>query len=191
MYALLFMGDTHIPTRARRVPPQFLKVIEENEPYDAIFFTGDLESGEVLEWVNSIKARKHCIVEGNMDYLPLPQFCIVELGDCKIGVIHGHQVYPRGDKKRLGVLASRLDVDVLVNGHTHSPFVEARVINGKSILLLNPGSLTGVWSGGGGSLIPSMMIGVLEARSLKLDHFELYKGSLRRRIFNIELPCTS
>ena len=37
----------------------------------------------------------------------------------RIGLIHGHQVLPWGDHVALASVRRKLDVDILVSGHTH------------------------------------------------------------------------
>ncbi len=78
-------------------------------------------------------------VRGNMD-LPHPDVPlqrIVQLGDTKIGMIHGWGA-PDGIEKRVLGSFPTANLDVLVFGHSHLP-VCRRV---GSVLLLNPGSPT-------------------------------------------------
>ena len=44
---------------------------------------------------------------------------VVTIGGLRVGVCHGHQVVPWGDREALAILQRRLDCDVLVTGHTH------------------------------------------------------------------------
>lgn len=44
----------------------------------------------------------------------------VTIGDIRVGICHGHQVVPWGDKEALAILQRQLDVDILVTGHTHA-----------------------------------------------------------------------
>jgi hypothetical protein len=41
------------------------------------------------------------------------------LGGFRVGLCHGHQVVPWGDRDALAALQRQLDVDILVTGHTH------------------------------------------------------------------------
>ena len=45
------------------------------------------------------------------------------MGGFRIGLIHGHQVTPSGNIQALAQVQRRLDVDVLVSGHTHQQSV--------------------------------------------------------------------
>ncbi|MCD6113966.1 MAG: YfcE family phosphodiesterase [Thermoprotei archaeon] len=184
MLKLLIVGDTHIPTRAKSIPEIMLKIIDENKPYDYVFFTGDLVSESVLEFFKKL-GSKAFFVRGNMDYLSLPEYVVEEVNNIKMGLIHGDQVYPRGDVEGLLRIARNLKVNVLINGHTHY----LRIIAVDNVLLVNPGSLTGVWSGGYASMRPSMIIGyVEEPGKIRLVSYEVYGKKLKREesIFHLK-----
>jgi len=184
MVKVLITGDTHIPTRAKNIPNIMRKVIEENKPYYAVFFTGDLISENMLRFVKSLSKRTY-IVQGNMDYLRLPEELATEIADIKIGMIHGHQVYPRGNIEGLTRIAKEMNVQVLINGHTHY----AKIVQpyNKDIILVNPGSLTGVWSGGYASMRPSLIIGFFESDHVILKLYELYGNKLEIKEYNFTL----
>jgi len=167
---ILVIGDTHIPDRADAIPERLLSIIEEGVPWDLAVFTGDFTSDEILNWFRRLGRRAYYVM-GNMDYLPLPLKQVFELNGLKMGVYHGHGIYPRGDPRGLTRVASDMGVNLLFTGHTHSPFIKYGVT--RSILLVNPGSLTGVWGGGGGSMRPSMFI--IELRDQYKLHFKLYE----------------
>ncbi len=170
MVEILVIGDTHIPDRADHVPEKLMEIIEAGKPWEIVVFTGDLVGEEVFKWVRSL-GRKVYIVRGNMDYLPLPKTAVFEIEGFHIGVHHGDGVYPRGDTKGLTRIANELRVNILFTGHTHSPFIKHGLQ--PSILLVNPGSLTGVWGGGGGSMKPSMMTIEILGDNLRIQHYEL------------------
>lgn len=167
---LLVLGDTHIPDRALRVPVLLERVIESGKPWDIVVFTGDLTESSVASWVKSL-GRQVYIVRGNMDYLPLPKTAVFEVEDYRMGVHHGDGVYPRGDLLKLSKIASSIGVNVLFTGHTHSDFVG--VSRDRARLVVNPGSLTGVWGGGGGSYIPSFAALTVEAGFIRVDTYKL------------------
>lgn len=48
-----------------------------------------------------------------------PDTAVVTIGDLRVGVCHGHQVVPWGDREALAIVQRRLDCDILVTGHTH------------------------------------------------------------------------
>ncbi len=173
-YRLLVVSDTHIPERASSVPPEAEKLIEEQKPYDVVIHAGDLVSEDVLEWLKTL-APRHIVVQGNMDYLDLPERQTIELPSIRIGVVHGHQVRPRGNIEQLTTIAKRMGVHILVSGHTHSPFL----VEYMGILHVNPGSLTGVWGGGGGSMKPSLAIIEVEDSTVKVTIYEREGTSMR------------
>lgn len=155
MVCVLVIGDTHIPDRAES-PPRVLKgIIDSFAPWDVVVFTGDLTSESILKWVRGLGNSVY-VVKGNMDYLPLPKTAVFKVEEYVIGVHHGDGFYPRGDPAKLTKIAHSLGVNVLISGHTHADFIKTGS-TGKE-LLVNPGSLTGVWSGGGGSYTPSFMV---------------------------------
>lgn len=178
MYRILLIGDTHIPRRAKKIPNLIEKYINSNAPFDYLLFTGDLVEEKVISilrnWSNNIY-----IVRGNMDFLNLPDRQTVVIGDVKFGIIHGHQVYPRGDLEGLTRIAVKLGVDVLVSGHTHNPFAIMYTLGKNRVIHLNPGSATGVWSGGYASMIPSFMTVSIYKNKLKVLLYEEYRDRIR------------
>jgi putative phosphoesterase len=179
---VLVLGDTHVPDRAHSLNPVLKKLIEDQKPWDVVAFTGDLTGEEVLQWVKSL-GREVYVVRGNMDYLPLPKTAVFEVEGLKFGVHHGDGVYPRGDTKTLTRIADSLGVDVLLTGHTHADFVKPGT--GGKKLLVNPGSLTGVWGGGGGSYTPSFMELVVVPGTLQLVLYKHARGRIEVRKYAI------
>lgn len=175
MTSMLIIGDTHIPDRADKVPDKLLSIIENGVPWDTVVFTGDFTSREIYEWVLRLGKLVH-VVSGNMDYLPLPETTVFTLNNIEIGVHHGDGVFPRGDARGLSRIASSLGVKLLFTGHTHSFFIKRGVV--EDILIVNPGSLTGVWGGGGGSLKPSMLVINVVNSVFKYILYELSSGEL-------------
>jgi len=59
-------------------------------------------------------------VKGDFDDITtLPETKVVQIGNFKIGLIHGHQVVPWGDLEALSAVQRQLDCDILISGHTH------------------------------------------------------------------------
>jgi len=136
---VLILGDTHVPSRAEELPPWIEKVVEEG--WDLILHAGDVEENWVLEYLSHF--GELYAVKGNMDYLPLPEFKIIETDLGRTLLLHGHQVRPRGNREQLMALGRAAGADVVVSGHTHRPFIEER----DGVILLNPGTATGAWGG--------------------------------------------
>ena len=177
MYRILIIGDAHIPDRAYELPRSIEEFIDRERPFDIAVYTGDFTGEEIYEWFKSLGIKSYA-VEGNMDYLPLPTYEVFEISGIKFGVIHGDQVFPRGNVKKLTRIAKRLNVSVLLSGHTHSPFIRIY----EDVLHVNPGSLTGVWGGGGGSGVPSLILAILwSSEELELQLHELVNDKLELR----------
>ncbi|MCS7386967.1 MAG: YfcE family phosphodiesterase [Candidatus Methanomethylicota archaeon] len=169
----LVIGDFHIPTRAKSIPKQFLPLINEGN-FDLILSTGDFVERKVLSYLENIATTVWVV--GNMDFFAYePRERVVALEGFRVGLTHGAQIYPRGDPRKLHSLALTLGVDVLISGHTH--IASTKLVNG--ILLLNPGSATGCWSGTGGSLVPSFMILSVEGSKISVSVYELVKSEVR------------
>ncbi len=170
VYRILVIGDTHIPDRASAVDPRVRSDIESDKPYDVVVFTGDFTSENVVAWVEGL-GKDVYYVQGNMDYLDLPKTQKFVLAGIKMGVHHGDGVYPRGNIRQLSRIAKELDVNLLFSGHTHSPFIKLDEEN--MVLHVNPGSLTGVWGGGGGLMVPTYIKAYLYDSELELRLFIL------------------
>ena len=178
---VLCIGDLHVPSRAYDVPPP-LKSSLASIRWDVVLCTGDLEERFVMDWLRELAGdAKLVVVSGNMDYLDLPSYGEVEVDEFLIGVIHGHQVYPRGDVRKLAGIALEKGVDILVNGHTHIPSINRLSLRGREVVLVNPGSLTGVWSGAGGSLVPSYSVIEIAGRKALISLYELREGRIELR----------
>lgn len=130
------ISDTHIPTRADRVPQA---VFRHFKGVHLILHAGDIEDMMViydLEEIAPVKA-----VVGNMDPYELreelPVKRIVKAGGVNIGLIHGWGD-PKGLPQRVLEAFSGENVQCIVFGHSHQPFNEEV----QGILLFNPGSPT-------------------------------------------------
>lgn len=101
-----------------------------------------IHAGDVQQDVDDIESvwpnlPLACVL-GNNDYFApgVPFDRLFTIGATKFFLTHGHQY---GVKHSLSLLlkkAKKLEVDVCIFGHTHTPFLEQR----DGIWLLNPGS---------------------------------------------------
>lgn len=132
---VLVLSDTHIPQRARALPPIVHAALEEA---DLILHAGDIASQEVLDEL-ALHAPVHAVC-GNVDpwdlWARLPRRKLVEVNGYRIGLIHGDGEDRQGTPER--ALAAFPGADCVVFGHTHRPLNERR---GRT-LLFNPGSPT-------------------------------------------------
>lgn len=130
------ISDTHIPERAKEIPKV---ILEDFKNVSLILHTGDLVILDVLKRLNDI--CEVIAVWGNMDCREvreiLPEKKIINIKKFKIGIFHGW-----GAPFNLINLAEKEfqkdKCDVIVFGHSHSPFNEVR----NGVLFFNPGSPT-------------------------------------------------
>lgn len=139
---VLVVGDMHIPYRAAEIPDVYKKMFVPGR-INAIFITGNATNAETVQYFRSVCPNVYTTMGDQDDYSDgLPDYLVADVGDLKFGMLHGHQVVPWGDKESLAMWQRKLDVDVLVSGHTH---VQKHFeVDGK--LFVNPGSLTGAYS---------------------------------------------
>ena len=133
---ILLLADTHLPKRAKALPPAVWAAVES---VDVVFHAGDWVDVAVL---NELEARASRVVGvyGNNDGAELrarlPEVARTEIEGVRFAMIHetGASV---GREKRMD--AAFPDTDVLVFGHSHIPW---DTVAPSGMRLLNPGSPT-------------------------------------------------
>jgi len=133
---LVLLSDTHVPQRARVLPPQVWEAIDEA---DHVIHAGDWNGLPLLEEIGS-RATNLLAVRGNNDgpefddRLPLVARRTIE--GIRFAVIHetGGK-----DGREARMAAAFPDTDVLVFGHSHIPWDTTA---STGLRLLNPGSPT-------------------------------------------------
>lgn len=133
---LLLMSDTHVPKRARELPPLLLTELPRA---DVVIHAGDWVDVATLDLLQSRSARL-IGVYGNNDgpalRARLPEVALAELDGVRLGVVHETGA-AQGRERRC---AERFpDLDVLVFGHSHIPWDTTA---DTGLRLLNPGSPT-------------------------------------------------
>ncbi|GIG87236.1 metallophosphoesterase family protein [Plantactinospora endophytica] len=133
---LLLMADTHVPKRARDLPPQLWTAVDEA---DVVIHAGDWVHEPLLDALAS-RAARLVGVHGNNDgpelRARLPEIARVELAGLRVAVVH--ETGPAGGRERR--CADRFgDRDLLVFGHSHIPWDS---VAPGGLRLLNPGSPT-------------------------------------------------
>ena len=93
-----------------------------------------------------------------IDEIEMPEKKAVQIGEFKIGMIHGHQIIPWGDETALDNVQRELGCDILLWGHSHQIEVKAR--DGK--FFINPGSISGAFSYNSPDPTPSFVLMVLQ-----------------------------
>ncbi|MEN3047033.1 MAG: metallophosphoesterase [Candidatus Hydrothermales bacterium] len=134
MKKFVVISDTHIPKRAKELPPKVLKEIERS---DGIIHAGDFVSYDFYLFLE--KNFLIHAVHGNMDepmlFSFLPETKIFEIENLKIGLFHGIGA-PVGIEERVLKKFKNENLDLIIFGHSH------RVFNKKigNTHLFNPGS---------------------------------------------------
>ena len=134
--SVVFISDTHVPRRARDLPPSLWTAIEAA---DVVVHAGDWVDVALLDELEG-RARRLVGVYGNNDHGALrerlPEVARVEFGGVRFAVVH-ETGDAAGRERRC---AQRFpDVDVLVFGHSHIPWDTTA---DSGLRLLNPGSPT-------------------------------------------------
>jgi len=142
---LLLISDTHIPARAKRLPDQVQRAIDEA---DVVVHAGDWVDAATLDALEA-RAARLVGVSGNNDgpalRARLPEVALFELEGLRFGVVH--ETGPATGRERRADAAyagpgddgTRPELDVLVFGHSHIPW---DTVTPRGIRLLNPGSPT-------------------------------------------------
>jgi uncharacterized protein len=125
------LADTHIPKRAKTLPPAALKLLEEA---DVIIHAGDILSQDFLDDLASV-APIYAVLGNNDVGLTLPERLEFEIEQIKFGLIHdsGAKLGRPGRLKKLFP-----EADIVIFGHSHIPVNEQF----GHLLLFNPGSAT-------------------------------------------------
>lgn len=135
---LLLLADTHVPARARRLPDDVWRAVDEA---DVVVHAGDwvdLATFEALEE----RSRRLIAVWGNNDGDELrqrmPDFAVSRIEGVNLGVVHETGA-ARGRETRMDARYPDGVLDLLVFGHSHIPWDSTTP---QGIRLLNPGSPT-------------------------------------------------
>ena len=134
--SLVLTADTHVPKRARDLPPALWSAIDAA---DVVVHAGDWVDIALLDQVEA-RSRRLLAVRGNNDHGPfsdrLPLIATAEIESLRFAVVH-----ETGDAKgrELRCAARFPDADVLVFGHSHIPWDTTAP---TGLRLLNPGSPT-------------------------------------------------
>jgi uncharacterized protein len=148
-YRVGVIADTHIPEALPGLPKEISRIFQG---VDLILHAGDITSEVVLDDLRCVAPV--VAVRGNHDRLDLPGSIVVEIGGKRIGLTHGNRP---GWQELPSIVSNEVfdgrpfwwggfqghalrafqDVDVIVFGHFHRPYVAWQ----KNVLLFNPGAV--------------------------------------------------
>lgn len=153
---VLVVGDMFVPDRCSDIPEQFKSILSPNK-LQYVLSLGNNGSRESYDWLKSLSNNFHG-VKGDSDENNFPETKTVQIGEFKIGMIHGHQVIPWGDPEALANVQRQLDCDILLSGHTQTNSVS--IYDGK--YFINPGSISGAFSPFQPTPVPSFVLMVIQ-----------------------------
>ena len=153
---VLVVGDMFVPQRSPDISDQFKSILIPNK-LQHVLSLGNIGSRESNDWLKSLSNDFHQ-VKGDYDEGDIPEKKVVQIGEFKIGMIHGHQVLPWGDQESLSNVQRELGCDILLSAHTHQ--IEVRAKEGK--FFINPGSISGAFSYSMPDPTPSFVLMVLQ-----------------------------
>ena len=167
---VLVVGDMFVPSRSPDIPEQFKSILIPNK-LQHVLSLGNIGSCESYDWLKSLSNDFHC-VKGDYDEADYPEKKVVQIGEFKIGMIHGHQILPWGNTEALASVQRELGCDILLSGHTH--IFDIKNKDGK--FFLNPGSISGSFSSMNPSPSPSFILMVLMGEDATIYVYALNEG---------------
>ena len=182
---VLVVGDMFVPDRCADIPEQFKNILIPNK-IQYVLSLGNNGSRESYDWLKSLSNNFHA-VKGEYDEGNLPEVKTVQIGEFKIGLIHGHQVVPWGDAEALANVQRQLNCDILLSGHTHSNSVS--IYDGK--YFINPGSISGSYSPLNPSPVPSFVLMVIQGDYAIVYLYELIDKTKKFVVAKMEFTKNS
>lgn len=148
---VLVLGDLHIPYRASKIPAPFKRMLVPNRMQHVIC-TGNVSLEQYETELRPLAPNIHMVAgdyddTGDDDYvraggsgapMMFPETRVVQVGAFRIGVIHGHQLVPWKSMEALGRMRRKLNVDILIAGHTHQNEI---IVQDDGYCFINPVSL--------------------------------------------------
>jgi len=134
--SLLLLADTHVPRRAKDLPPPVWRAVEA---VDLVVHAGDWVDENLLDDLQA-RARSLLACWGNNDGAGL-RARLPEVGEAEVDGVRIAVVHETGQRAGREMRCERAypGVDVLVFGHSHIPW---DTTTPRGLRLLNPGSPT-------------------------------------------------
>lgn len=128
---ILIVSDSH--GRSFYLERAILKV----SPIDYIIHLGDIEGEE--EYLRDISPCPVYMVAGNNDFFSRePKEEIIQLGNYRVLLTHGHRQNVYGGTEMLKQVARKNGADIVMYGHTHVPKLDLS----DDVWAVNPGSIS-------------------------------------------------
>jgi len=184
---VLVLGDCHIPHRSSGIPEQFKRMLVPNKMQHVVC-TGNLGSKEQYEELRNLAPNVH-VTAGDFEFssntngdssfdtdcqIVFPETKVLQVGEFRIGVIHGHQIIPWGDHSAIAMMRRKLDVDILITGNTH----RNEVVEHDGYYHINPGSITGAYSATAHNVTPSFVLLAVQGTKVVCYVYELVNGEV-------------
>ena len=183
---VLVVGDMFIPDRCPEIPEQFKNILIPNK-LQYVLSLGNNGSRESYDWLKSLSNNFYGVRGEYDENTQLPDTKVVQIGEFKIGMIHGHQVVPWGDAEALANVQRQLDCDILVSGHTHVNSVT--IYDGK--YFINPGSISGAFSHVLPTPTPSFVLMVIQGDYATVYLYELNDFTKKFDVSKLEFTKNS
>jgi vacuolar protein sorting-associated protein 29 len=180
MVLVLVLGDVEIPRRCVDIPPKFKKLLVPGKIQHMIL-TGNIGSHEMIDFLRTVCPDMQGAKGDMEEFLTLPGGRAVQdtqtlqIGAFRIGVVHGHQILPRGDPQAFSILARKLDVDVLISGNSHK--FEAFEYHGR--FFVSPGSITGAFHVLEPDVTPSFVLMDVQNTLIVMYVYHIIEGEIK------------
>ena len=86
---VLLVGDMLVPQRIYDISEKFKTLLAPNK-INHILCLGNMGSNESYEWLKTLSNNFHCVKDDYDFDESLPEKKCVQIGELKIGIIHGH-----------------------------------------------------------------------------------------------------
>ncbi|CAK0786227.1 Vacuolar protein sorting-associated protein 29 [Coccomyxa viridis] len=175
MVLVLCIGDFHIPHRATDIPPKFKALLVPGKIHH-ILCPGNLCTKETYDFLKTVCTDLY-ITRGDFDEAgsKYPDEKVLTVGNFRIGICHGHQVVPWGRNEALALVQRKLNVDILISGHTH----EFKAFAYEGRFLINPGSVTGAYSNVTEDVKPSFVLMDIDGSKATVYIYELVEDEVK------------
>ena len=177
---VLVVGDMFVPQRSPDINEQFKSILIPNK-LQHVLSLGNIGSRESYDWLKSLSNDFHT-VKGDYDDGEIPEQKVVQIGEFKIGMIHGHQVLPWGDIDALTNVQRELGCDILLSGHTHQISIKAK----DKKFYINPGSISGAFSHLIADPSPSFVLMVLQGEEARVYLYILKDKTQKFELTTVE-----